>query len=136
MTSLVHLRQLNEKQRFERQDWEQQPNDPRRSRVHAGESFIQPYVATKVLLEFGRRSRQAPSGSPTAGPVRSEAGELSEREVDVLRLLTQGASNREIADRLVLAEGTVKNHVSSILMKLYAANRTHAANLARERGLI
>jgi DNA-binding NarL/FixJ family response regulator len=105
-------------------------------RVHAGESFIQPHVATKVLLEFGRRAQRAPSGSPTGGPERSEPGELSEREVDVLRLLTQGASNREIADRLVLAEGTIKNHVSNILMKLHAANRTHAANLARERGLI
>ena len=54
----------------------------------------------------------------------------------MLRLLALGASNRDIADQLVLAEGTVKNHVSNILMKLHAANRTQAANLARERGLI
>ncbi len=54
----------------------------------------------------------------------------------MLRLLAHGASNRDIAEQLVLAEGTVKNHVSSILMKLHAANRTQAANLARERGLI
>lgn len=109
--------------------------------VHAGESFIQPKVATKLLMEFGRRGVEA-SGAPRAEgrephPPAAEAPEgLSQREVDVLRLLAQGASNRDIAERLVLAEGTVKNHVSSILMKLHAANRTQAANLARERGLI
>jgi DNA-binding NarL/FixJ family response regulator len=104
-------------------------------RIHAGESFIQPKVATKVLLELGRRG-PAPGGAPDAGDRAADPAQLSEREVDVLRLLAHGASNREIADRLVLAEGTVKNHVSSILAKLHAANRTHAANLARERGLI
>lgn len=104
-------------------------------RVHCGESFIQPKVATKVLLELGRRAPAAP-GTPGAEDHAGDPGQLSEREVDVLRLLAQGASNRDIADRLVLAEGTVKNHVSSILAKLHAANRTHAANLARERGLI
>lgn len=84
-------------------------------------------------MEFGRRS----SGLADAAESDNEpnAG-LSAREVDVLRLLAQGASNREIAERLILAEGTVKNHVSSILAKLHAANRTQAANLARERGLI
>jgi DNA-binding NarL/FixJ family response regulator len=104
-------------------------------RIHAGESFIQPKVATKVLLELGRRG-PAPGGASEAEDRAADLAQLSEREVDVLRLLAHGASNREIADRLVLAEGTVKNHVSSILAKLHAANRTHAANLARERGLI
>ena len=61
---------------------------------------------------------------------------LSLREVEVLRLLAQGASNRDIADQLVLAEGTVKNHVSNILAKLHAADRTQAASLARSWGLI
>ena len=97
-------------------------------------------------MEFGRRGT-AGTESPTAAreerPGVASNGEsgnalegLSQREADVLRLLAQGASNRDIADQLVLAEGTVKNHVSNILMKLHAANRTQAANLARERGLI
>ena len=93
-------------------------------RVHRGESFIQPSVAGKVLLEYGRRSR-LPAGE-----------ELSEREREVLQLLASGASNREIGEKLFLAEGTVKNHVSNILGKLHAANRTQAVALAREQGLI
>jgi DNA-binding NarL/FixJ family response regulator len=93
-------------------------------RVHAGESFIQPRVASKLLLEFGRRSRT---------PVEEE---LTEREREVLSLLAAGASNREIGARLYLAEGTVKNHVSNILSKLHAANRTHAVSLARAQGLL
>ncbi len=93
-------------------------------RVHAGESFIQPQVASKLLLELGRRAR---------GPQEEE---LTEREREVLDLLAGGASNREIATRLHLAEGTVKNHVSNILAKLHAANRTQAVALAREQGLI
>jgi DNA-binding NarL/FixJ family response regulator len=98
-------------------------------RVQQGESFIQPQVATKLLMEFGRR------GTITRGQA-SEDEDLSQRELDVLKLLAQGASNREIATRLVLAEGTIKNHVSNILIKLHAANRTQAATLARERGFI
>ena len=93
-------------------------------RVHAGESFIQPRVASKLLLEFGRRSRT---------PAEEE---LTEREREMLNLLAAGASNREIGARLYLAEGTVKNHVSNILSKLHAANRTHAVSLAREQGLL
>ncbi len=93
-------------------------------RVHAGESFIQPNVASKLLLEFGRRSR-----TPAAE-------ELTEREGEVLKLLAEGASNRDIGAALYLAEGTVKNHVSNILGKLHAANRTHAVSLAREHGLL
>ena len=124
--------------------------------VAAGESFIQPAVATRLLMEFGRRSSSAavddPPPATTLPPARDRDAEpsrtvdeselseyveqLSQREGDVLRLLAQGASNRDIAERLVLAEGTIKNHVSNILAKLHANNRTQAANLARERGLI
>ncbi len=93
-------------------------------RVHAGESFIQPRVASKLLLEFGRRARPA------------QADELTGREREVLALLAAGSSNREIGAKLYLAESTVKNHVSTILGKLHAANRTHAVTLAREQGLL
>ncbi len=120
--------------------------------VHAGESVIQPKLATKLLMEFGRRPTAQVAVHPdqdgrewdgagaaardTSGAPGGSLESLSQREADVLRLLALGASNRDIADQLVLAEGTVKNHVSNILMKLHAANRTQAANLAREQGLI
>ena len=93
-------------------------------RVHAGESFIQPRVASKLLFEFRRRA-QAPLDEG-----------LTEREREVLALLAAGASNREIGAKLYLAEGTVKNHVSNIMAKLHAANRTHAVSLTREQGLL
>ncbi|MDQ2717138.1 MAG: response regulator transcription factor [Chloroflexota bacterium] len=99
--------------------------------VNAGEPSIQPKLASKLLIEFGRADRAA-SASNNARPV----DELSAREIEVLKLLAAGASNRDIAERLVLAEGTVKNHVSNILSKLHAENRTQAANMARERKLI
>mgnify|MGYP001351685571 CR=1 FL=1 len=95
--------------------------------VYAGERFIQPGLAARLLMEMSGRDRKT-------GP--SELDALSEREVEVLRLLAQGRSNREIAQVLVITEGTVKNHVSNILSKLHAANRTEAANLARQRRLV
>ncbi|GER90607.1 DNA-binding response regulator [Dictyobacter vulcani] len=100
--------------------------------VHAGEPFIQPKIANKLLIEFGRQGRNA-----KAQPSHSQAvvEDLSPREIEILKLLAEGASNRKIAERLVLAEGTVKNHVSNILSKLQIENRTQAANLARERKL-
>ena len=100
-------------------------------KVYAGEPFIQPRVASKLLVEFGRKART--TANQSTGSIDEE---LSTREIEVLKLLAAGASNREIADKLVLAEGTVKNHVSNILSKLHAENRTHAANLARERKII
>jgi DNA-binding NarL/FixJ family response regulator len=100
-------------------------------KVYRGEPFIQPKVASKLLIEFGRKGRPLPAQTANGGDE-----ELSAREIEVLKLLAAGASNRDIADALVLAEGTVKNHVSNILSKLHADNRTQAANLARERKLI
>ncbi|HEY8287578.1 MAG TPA: response regulator transcription factor [Chloroflexota bacterium] len=102
-------------------------------RVHAGESFIQPQVASKLLIEFGRRGRQSPAAPE---PPQSQADDLTEREREVLVLLAEGRSNRDIGAALFLAESTVKNHVSNILGKLHAANRTHAVTLAREQGLV
>ncbi len=100
-------------------------------RVHTGESIIQPSVATRLIAEF-TRLRSADGNKDTT----PEYEQLSERERDVLRLLADGLSNKEIANRLILAEGTIKNHVSAILDKLHAANRTQAARVAREQGLI
>jgi DNA-binding NarL/FixJ family response regulator len=92
-------------------------------RVHAGEVFIQPEIASRALREMVR-------------PAEMPLEPLSEREREVLVLLAQGASNKDIAERLVITEGTVKNHVSNILGKLQAENRTQAADIARRRGLV
>jgi DNA-binding NarL/FixJ family response regulator len=96
-------------------------------RVHEGERFIQPAVASKLLFEFAQGARRG-SGA--------DYEPLSERETDIIRRLAQGMSNREVADDLALAEGTVKNYVSTILGKLHAANRVQAINLARQHKLI
>jgi DNA-binding NarL/FixJ family response regulator len=61
---------------------------------------------------------------------------LTEREVEVLRLIATGATNREIAGELVISEGTVKNHISNILSRLNLRDRTQAALYAREQGLL
>ena len=95
-----------------------------------GETFLQPSVAAKVVAEFARLSRK------TTGQPDSDNEPLSERELEILRLIATGHSNREIADALFLAEGTVKNHVTSILSKLHARDRTQAAIKARDTGLI
>jgi DNA-binding NarL/FixJ family response regulator len=95
-----------------------------------GETFLQPSVAAKVVAEFARLSRK----TITTGHTLMEP--LSEREIEILRLIAQGASNREIAGTLFLAEGTVKNHVTSILGKLAARDRTQAALKAKDCGLI
>jgi DNA-binding NarL/FixJ family response regulator len=102
-------------------------------KVYAGESIIQPSIAARLIAEFSRR--QSSAGTEGAPPAPAYEM-LSERELDVLRLLVDGLSNKEIAAALILAEGTVKNHVSSILDKLHAANRTQAARVAREQGFI
>lgn len=97
-----------------------------------GESFIEPSVTAKLLTHFSRLAadhtkREAPQ--PLAEP-------LSSRELDVLRHLASGRSNKEIAHELGIAEGTVKNHMSNVIGKLGALDRTQAALRARELGLI
>jgi DNA-binding NarL/FixJ family response regulator len=95
-----------------------------------GETFLQPSVAAKVVAEFARLSGK------TKRAVGSVLEPLSERELEILRLIAQGASNREIAAALFLAEGTVKNHVTNILGKLGARDRTQAAIKAKDLGLM
>lgn len=94
--------------------------------VAAGGTMIRPQLTERVLrgLEGAPRDRTAPASPLTA------------RELEVLRLMAGGYSNREIADALGAAEGTVKNHASSILSKLGVRDRTRAVLTAIERGLI
>ncbi len=98
--------------------------------VAAGGALIEPSVARRVVAEF---ARMAP---PVRQPDDGLAEPLSEREREILRLVAQGLTNREIADRLSLAQGTVKNYVTTILQKLGARDRTQAALRARELGVL
>ncbi len=92
--------------------------------VHRGEAWLEPAIASRVLYELAHPPRKELTRDP-----------LTEREVEVLRLLAQGCSNREIADRLTIAELTVRTHVSNILGKLHLASRTQAALYALSKGL-
>lgn len=92
--------------------------------VYRGESSLHPTIARKVIRELSRPSDLPPVGDP-----------LTEREVDVLRLVAQGLSNQEIARKLEIREGTVRIHVGNILNKLQLANRTQAALYALREGL-
>jgi DNA-binding NarL/FixJ family response regulator len=94
-----------------------------------GGAFLDPSVAGKVM-------RQAIAGPPAPAYREAQAEAFTERELEVLRLLTQGYSNPEIAQRLFLARGTVRNYVSVILHKLEVSDRTQAAVEALRRGLV
>jgi DNA-binding NarL/FixJ family response regulator len=98
--------------------------------VARGGAALQPAVARKVMDAFARLAE------PGSAPARHLAEPLSVRERAVLGLLARGHSNKEIAEKLFLAEGTVKNHVSTILAKIDARDRTQAALKARELGLL
>ncbi|WP_203927753.1 response regulator [Virgisporangium ochraceum] len=102
------------------------------------ESVLQPSVAAKVVARlvasFG--DKPAVSAQLPVDDAPPPVVPLSERELDVLRLLAGGRSNREIARVLHLAEGTVKNHVTNVLGKLGARDRTQAALRARDLGLL
>ena len=93
--------------------------------VHRGESLIEPGVAAKVLDRFAQLSRQ-----------RSDTEVLSEREMEVLRLMAKGAANKEIAASLSISESTVKTHVANIFQKLDVNDRTEAVTTAMQRGII
>jgi DNA-binding NarL/FixJ family response regulator len=105
--------------------------------VAAGEALIQPSIARKVVAEFSRLAAHTAPG-PASTPLNAATNTygLTEREHDVLKLMAAGCSNREIAERLVITEGTVKNHVSNLLGKLAVRDRTQAVLKAREAGLV
>lgn len=91
-----------------------------------GEAVLHPRVAARVIQEL----RGGAAGAPNA------LAELSERELEVLRLIADGRANADIAETLVISEKTVKGHVSNILSKLHLADRTQAAVLAWREGIV
>jgi NarL family two-component system response regulator LiaR len=94
--------------------------------AYRGETVLHPAIARMVLHELHRAPQ--PKQPATTDP-------LSERELEVLRLVAQGMSNQEIASALVVGEATVRSHVSAILRKLQLASRTQAALYALRQGL-
>jgi DNA-binding NarL/FixJ family response regulator len=97
--------------------------------VDAGEALLAPAVTRRLIAEFARLRPQSPTK-----PER--LGELTPRETEVLRLVAEGLSNAEIAERLIVTKETVKTHVSRILTKLDLRDRSQAVVLAYETGLV
>jgi DNA-binding NarL/FixJ family response regulator len=113
--------------------------------VYKGIYQLDPAVAIKVIASLSKsqtfdsatQSKSVSSSTSTmseAGTLFTRSTDLTAREVEVLRLIAKGATNREIADQLVISEGTVKNHISNILSRLGLRDRTQAAIYARENG--
>lgn len=99
--------------------------------AYSGEYFLVPSITAKVVSEFSRISR----------PIKKIDGDLlpeslSNREIEILKIVATGASNREIAEQLFISEGTVKNHLSNILNKLSVRDRMQAILKAKELGII
>lgn len=92
-------------------------------RVAEGEAYVTPALAAELLTEFSRP------------PVPDSLSDLTARESEVLKLLSQGLTNREIGEHLHLAEKTIKHHMSNILQKLHVRTRTEAALMAVQRGV-
>ncbi len=96
--------------------------------VAAGESLLSPSITTRLIEEFVRTGTQAKPWRPPA--------ELTDREVEVLRLVAGGLSNAEIAQRLFIGQSTVKTHVNRLLTKLELRDRTQAVVYAYEKGVV
>lgn len=99
--------------------------------ANQGEYFLLPSITAKVVSEFSRISKPATKRQDAFLP-----DPLSPREIEIIRLVATGASNKEIAEKLVISEGTVKNHLSSILSKLSVRDRMQAVLKAKELGII
>ncbi|MFF9058835.1 response regulator [Streptomyces sp. NPDC101213] len=100
--------------------------------VAAGEALLAPSVTRRLITEFSRLS----DGPRLPRAAQASYGDLTERETEVLVLIAQGLSNAEMAERLVVAESTIKTHVSRILVKLGLRDRTQAAVFAYEARLV
>jgi len=99
--------------------------------VSRGEAAISRTTAAKILNEFSIQSKQTKKGY-----LESHQEELSEREMEVLKQIAHGITNKEIGHTLHIAENTVKNHLKNILSKLHLQNRVQAATFALEKGLV
>jgi DNA-binding NarL/FixJ family response regulator len=95
-----------------------------------GEAALSPRMAGLMLAEFRRLSQQMPAEDPAGEIV------LTRREREVLEMVAQGASDKEIAEALVVSLYTVKSHMRSILARLQVSSRQEAARLARRKGLV
>lgn len=109
--------------------------------AHRGIYQLEPSIAGKLVGALNKQPRPAsappaPASKDTSAGAVAAQFDLTEREVEVLRLIATGATNREIAEQLVVSEGTVKNHVSNILSRLGLRDRTQAAIFARENNLL
>jgi DNA-binding NarL/FixJ family response regulator len=101
--------------------------------IHAvmqGQSLISPSMASKLLTEFNALARRAAERDELPAPV------LTARELEVLRLVARGMSNKDVADQLFISENTVKNHVRNILEKLHLHSRMEAVMYAVRKGLL
>ncbi len=99
--------------------------------VHSGGSLIQPGLARKVLKEFAHMARDS-SGGGKSSPIK----ELSDREIEVLQCVSEGKSNKEIAEQLMISEKTVKAHLRTIFRKLEVSDRAQAVAEAMRKGLV
>jgi len=99
--------------------------------VMGGDSLISPSMASKLLAEFAQMSKKSPDRPTTVGAPR-----LTERELEVLKLVARGMANKEIAHQLFISENTVKNHVRNILEKLQLHSRMEAAMYAVRENLL
>jgi DNA-binding NarL/FixJ family response regulator len=97
--------------------------------VHKGYTQLGPGIIKKILTQFPPTNNAPPQTPPTV------LAELTPRETEVLHLIANGANNREIAQKLYISEGTVKNHVTNILNRLNLRDRTQAAIFAKEWGI-
>ena len=109
--------------------------------VAAGDALLAPTVTRRLIGQFVERVAvttdvAVPGGERPDSPIAAALRSLTPRETQVLRLVAQGLSNPEIADRLTITEETVKTHVSRVLTKLHLRNRTQAVVIAYESGLI